>query len=198
MSPHIIELLLFAGIAFFLISKLMSVLGTTTKEEQERFKNSVFGEPGGLKDVTAKPLEIKKIPTDIYDNIMVKENKTTILENLYIVTSRMQDFNLERFVKNSKMAFEMLIDAAKKHDQTTIEQLVDKRFANSFAEMSEKYDITRASELDAKVSEIYMFGNNVFVKVLFTMVGKLNEEWTFTKSIQQRNPEWFLSDITKA
>lgn len=199
MSPHIIELLIFAAVAFFLINKLLSVLGTTTKEEQARFKDSIFGEPGILKDVTAKVEDMKYIASDMFNNLLVQENKVSILENLQIITHRMPNFDLTRFVQNAKAAYDMLLKALKTNDTKTIEQLVDKRFIKSFIVMTDKYEsIIDSSLLDAKVSELYMFGHNVFVKILFTAASSPQEEWTFTKNTQSKGPDWFLSSITTA
>ncbi len=50
MSPQIIELLIFAVIAFYIINKLITTLGSTSEEEQTKQK-SYFGEPV-IKDVT--------------------------------------------------------------------------------------------------------------------------------------------------
>jgi predicted lipid-binding transport protein (Tim44 family) len=196
MSPHIIELLLFAAVAFFLINKLISVLGTTTKEEQARFKDSIFGEPGVLKDVTATTAEISRISSDMFGDIVEEENKATVLANLHTVISRMPSFDLARFVKNSKAAFEILVNALKTSDNDTIEQLVDKRFIKSFVQMADKYSpLIDLASMKATVSELYMFGNNVFVKILFADGPAFREEWTFTKSAQSRDNNWFLSSV---
>ncbi|MES2215396.1 MAG: hypothetical protein V4485_05235 [Pseudomonadota bacterium] len=197
MSPQIIELLLFAAVAFFLINKLMSILGTTTKEEQARFKDSIFGEPSALKDVTSKSEEIKLVQENLDEGVVVSENKVSILENLHTVRSRMPSFELTRFVGNARTACRMLIGALQASDKKTLEQFVDKRFIKSFETMSGKYEaFTENTSLDAKVSELYMFGHNVFVKILFTTTPNFSEEWTFTKNIQNQDPDWFLSSIT--
>ena len=42
MSPQIIELLIFAVIAFYIINKLITTLGSTSEEEQTKQKNLIL------------------------------------------------------------------------------------------------------------------------------------------------------------
>ena len=64
-------------------------------------------------------------------------------------------------------------------------------------------DIEKSSGLEAKISDIYTFGNNVFIKVLFsgknivTKIKDFQEEWTFSKSLIQAGPDWFLTNIER-
>ena len=51
MSVQLLELLFFAGIAFLIINKLISTLGTTSDDDPAK-RNSYFGENASLKDVT--------------------------------------------------------------------------------------------------------------------------------------------------
>ena len=51
MSGQLIELIIFAGIAFFVINKLIATLGTTSDEDGTKHP-SVFGEKTAMKDVT--------------------------------------------------------------------------------------------------------------------------------------------------
>ena len=45
MSGQLIELIIFAGIAFFIINKLIATLGTTSEDETAS-RGSFFGEKG--------------------------------------------------------------------------------------------------------------------------------------------------------
>ncbi len=200
MSPQIIELLLFACVAFFLVSKLISVLGTTTENDKTR-GGSFFGEPAvGMKDVTSKPVILTQ--KNLFSDIITKDASTKIAENLAAIADRIPSFEPRRFVDGSKFAFKMLIEALVTKDQDTINGLVDKRFLDEFNELSNKYgSIKDIDSLDAKISESYMFGNNAFMKILFTGNGvasnlpKIDEEWTFTKSSATKGSDWYLSNI---
>lgn len=195
MSPQIIELLIFAAIAFFLINKLISILGSTN--ENDELNKSFFGEPFGMKDVTQKFKVLKKIDGDYANNDIIDEaNKRQILEKLPIINTKLQNFDLAKFVKGSISAFSMLTSNSEKEDKDLLENLVDKRFIEEFASKVAKYYEYNSTSINAKVTDLYLFGNNVFIKVLFTnKTKKLRSIWTFSKNSNDNNRNWFLSNI---
>lgn len=195
MSPQMIELLIFAAIAFFLINKLLSILGTTN--ENEEANKSFFGEPSFMKDVTQKLSVLEKIKQE-YNNkdIIDPTNKERILEQLSIIKSRLRNFDLVKFVKGSVSVFTMLTKDGAKNDKDLLEHLVDKRFMEEFTNNADKYSKQKIENLDSKITDLYLFGNNVFIKILFKdSACKLQEIWTFTKNTNDANLHWFLSNI---
>ena len=210
MSPQIIELLIFAVIAFYIINKLITTLGSTSEEEQTKQK-SYFGEPV-IKDVTYSTVrsnkEEKNIPTaeDIkaFKDIIVEYNITAVVDGMEQVRKRLYSFDPVKFINNAKTAFQMIIEAAYKKDAKELSELIDKRYLEEFEKTAPAYgDFFDSSALSAKYSEIYMFGNNVFIKLLFqgkNVVDKiedLKEEWTFTRNANTKEVDWFLSNIEK-
>ena len=212
MSGQLLELIIFAGIAFFVINKLLSTLGSTS--EDDPVKKSNFGEPVSLKDVTPKkakktasilrPAFTKKANLDLKELIVV-ENKDDIESGIADLTDKLPNFNPAHFLKVSKVAFKMIIEAGDSSD-TDLEDLVDKRYLESFKAMAGSYGKHSggdASKMSALISEVYTFGNNVFVKVLFSgknitnKIKELHEEWTFTKSTLSNSPEWHLTNIDR-
>jgi len=196
-SAQLIELLLFAGVAFFLVSKLLSVLGTTNENDGKSF----FGEPaaGGMKDVTAKPVAIEE---NEFADILAKNTSAQLAQNINVIADRLPSFDIRRFADGSKSAFKMIIEALVKRDIETLNALVDKRFLEQFETSGDRYGIMNTeANLDAKVSEGYMFGNNAFVKILFTgnkitsKIAHLKEEWTFIKNVSLPGPDWHLSNV---
>lgn len=196
MSPQMIELLVFAAIAFFLINKLLSILGTTNENEEQ--KKSFFGEPFFMKDVTQKSGVIDKI--DHKDTIIIApENKDYILERLAIINSKLSNFDLAKFLQGSISVFSMLTKTDAKNDKDLFENLVDKRFIEEFTKNLERYSKKTIANPDAKVIDLYLFGNNVFIKVLFKDIsGKFQEIWTFSKNANTSKLHWFLSNIEVA
>jgi predicted lipid-binding transport protein (Tim44 family) len=210
MSGQLLELIIFAGIAFFVINKLLSTLGSTT--EDDPVKKSNFGEPVSLKDVTPKsakktasilrPSFVKKSKLDL-KGLIVVENKNDIESGILDLTDKLPNFNPANFLKVSKVAFKMIIEAGRTDEN--LEELVDKRYLESFKSMAGSYGEydSDVSKLSALISEIYTFGNNVFVKVLFSgknitnKIKELHEEWTFTKSTLSEGPEWHLTNIDR-
>jgi predicted lipid-binding transport protein (Tim44 family) len=201
MSPQIIELLIFAGVAFFIINKLISVLGTTNTRDNDR---SRFGEPSGMKDITHAVEIIDASKKQTLDSgvaeFFVTENKDEIASYIELMNNKIRNFDVVKFISGSRGALKILVNALSSKDEETISALVDKRFMSKFLELNpEKYSTVISSNEDpsAKISDIYTFGNNVFIKVLFFGV-QLKEEWTFCKNSNDNNPNWQLSNIESA
>ncbi|ARD86166.1 hypothetical protein A3306_02820 [Rickettsia bellii] len=210
MSPQIIELLIFAGIAFFIINKLITTLGATSDDDPAKQK-SYFGEPV-IKDVTHSSNksyeEEKDLPTaqDIktFKNLIVEQNITAVVDGMETVHKRLNAFQPIKFINNAKIAFQMIIEAAYKKQTEELAELVDKRFLEEFEKISDSYgNFFDSTALNAKYSEIYTFGNNIFIKLLFQgknvvdKIEELKEEWTFTRNANTKEVDWFLSNIEK-
>lgn len=210
MSPQIIELLIFAGIAFFIINKLITTLGATSDDDPAKQK-SYFGEPV-IKDVTHSSNksyeEEKDLSTaqdiKIFKNLIVEQNITAVVDGMEIVHKRLNAFQHIKFINNAKIAFQMIIEAAYKNQTEELAELVDKMFLEEFKKMSDSYgNFFDSTALNAKYSEIYTFGNNIFIKLLFQgknvvdKIEELKEEWTFTRSANTKEVDWFLSNIEK-
>lgn len=208
------ELLIFAAIAFFIISKLISTLGTTSDSDPTKRK-SFFGEKPGLKDVTPVNSQDSSEHNLNKENIkynsdvnlresIVEENESNILKGLKEVNERLPSFNLNNFLKGSKAAFKMIIEDGLSNNQESLTQLVDKRFLEQFKSMIINYGkFLQSASLNAKISEVYMFGNNAFIKILFSgqnitsNIEHLREEWTFSKSLLNSHPGWYLNNIDR-
>jgi predicted lipid-binding transport protein (Tim44 family) len=219
MSVQLLELLFFAGIAFLIINKLISTLGTTSDDDPAK-RNSYFGENASLKDVTnttanstnvagniIKPNFLKKKVQDTIINLpelIILDNEQAIIQGLTELRDRMPSFNPGNFLRNAKSAFKMIIEAGANNNITMLEELVDKRYLSLFSDIVASYGkIQETANLEAKISEIYMFGNNVFIKVVFNgtevtnSITNLYEEWTFSKSLIAMNNNWYLNNIER-
>lgn len=209
MSPQIIELLIFAAIAFYIINKLITTLGSTSEEEPTKQK-SYFGEPV-IKDVThsaVKSNKEKNIRTaqdiKVFKDIIVEHNITAVVDGMEQIHKRLYSFDPVKFINNAKTAFQMIIEAAYKKDAQELSELIDKRYFEEFEKIAPTYgDFFDSSALSTRYSEIYMFGNNIFIKLLFqgkNVVDKiedLKEEWTFTRNANTKEVDWFLSNIER-
>lgn len=213
MSAQLLELLFFAIIAFFVITKLISILGITNENDQAKNRRSFFGENGGMKDVTDNLRDNKNVievsfqetqhaaDADL-DKLIVHANKESILKGLAEARNLLPTFNPANFLKGAKVAFQMIIEA--KSDKELAE-LVDKRYLEQYKAIQQSYGtLLKLDRLEASIEEIYTFGNNIFVKILFLgkkildNVENFHEEWTFTKNTLQNGPEWYLTNIDRA
>jgi predicted lipid-binding transport protein (Tim44 family) len=211
MSGQIIELIIFAGIALFIISKLISTLGNTSEEDPA--KGSFFGERD-VKDVTEsakaeniiRPIfSLKKPRIFNVAGLVVPENQTQVESGLAEVLAKIPNFDVNKFLKSAKVAFKMILETSQDSD-SEFEELVDKRYLESFKNRVQNYGncTEHFAMLSAQISEIYSFGNNVFIKVLFSgqnitdKVDYLHEEWTFTKSTLDNSPRWYLTNVDQS
>ena len=218
MYGQLLELIIFAAIAFFIINRLMSILGTTSKNDPSQKGKSFLGEPSSrkLKDVTETTMFSKVITPKIFNGkvnnnlkgLIVDENAEEIRKNILEISERTKSFNVSHFLKCSVGAFKaimQLITAKKSASSDALEELIDKRYIGTLCAISDSYGkYNSKSTLNAKLSEIYMFGNNIFARVLLTgqnvtdKITRFNEEWTFTKSILSDSPSWYLTNIDRA
>jgi predicted lipid-binding transport protein (Tim44 family) len=213
MSGQLLELIIFAAIAFFIINKLIATLGSTSEEDAAQGKSYFKGGAQGLRDVTnsakrkatiLKP-KFPKVKKINLKDLVVPGSEEEVIDGLTNVMEKIPNFNLSNFIKGATSAFNMIITAGSNENEAELEELVDKRYIEHFKAMTSSYGKYSAEKnaLTAQVSEIYMFGNNVFVKILFAgknitdKIKVMHEEWTFTKSILNSSPQWHLTNIDR-
>lgn len=213
MYGQLIELVFFAAIALLIINKLISVLGTTSSDEKLNHRKSFFGEVDSMKDVTSTSSKKEnsvvhtrfsnKSQDSKFKDLVLEGHEEDVLKGLVDAINKIPSFNLETFLKKAQIAFKMLIIATQKEDEEQIGQLVDKRYINEFKKLSTNYNSYKAdNEIHSKISEVYTFGNSVFVKILFIVMSKidnnnLHEEWTFSKNSNDDSPSWYLTNIDR-
>lgn len=210
MYGQLIELAIFGIIAFLIINKLLSSLGSTNEDEPAN-KQSFFGENGTIKDVTAKP-SLKEVITsknektnNNFKDFILKGQEKEIKQGLEELLEKLPNFNIKNFISGSKTAFKMILAAVDQNDEEQIKELIDKRYINEFSQIASSYLGNNLNDsVQAQISEIYTFGNNVFIKILF--IGKnilknndnFQEEWTFSKNSLESSPNWYLNNIDKS
>ena len=197
-SAQIMEIIFLAVVAFLVIGKLISVLGVSEEDDLPGNKGSFFGEPGGLKNITAIVETVKKsVPKkDVLADSLLKKTLGPVYE-------KKPDFDYDRFVEGAMGAFKLIINAINKKDNNTLEHLVDKRFLGELLDKQYIYGEFPTKKLSVKCSDSYSFGNSLYIKLLFegknlnSNLKHMKEEWVFTKSINDSNPSWYLSNIEK-
>ncbi|MFK7974387.1 MAG: Tim44/TimA family putative adaptor protein [Rickettsiaceae bacterium] len=206
MSSQLIELIIFAGIALYIINRLVSTLGTTSDDKPNSKPSSFFGQKAPLKDVTSstKSDSVDVTHYNSLETIMVKENKTAIQKGLKEVIGKLPSFNPNKFLQGAQDAVKMILESVHTDNGEQLESLVDKRYIRQFKDLAESYGkYNDTSQPELKISEIYMFGNNIFVKIscigdnVTQKIKHFQEEWTFTKSILSGEAQWYLTNIDK-
>ena len=199
------------------------MLGSTTEDDPSKgFQNkSFFGNIGGKasnKHIHSVALDITKdqqtMPIHKLSNaedfpkqsaFIVKGREKDILEGFNMLRTKLPSFDLVRFHKNSQIAFDLIIQAGIKNDEDELRELIDPRYVEHFKGIAANYTnlLENVAEIQYEISEIYMFGNTAFVKVMFTqnadkgVEAEFHEEWTFSRNILAPGKTWYLSNVDK-
>ena len=182
------DIIIFAGVAIFLIYRLRSVLGKR----------------GGFKK-DAKPniLEEKNINDSSKTIPQLKENE----KKLSIAYEAVSNFDHKNFLEGAKFAFETIINAFNKGEKKTLQTLLTKNVYSSFEKAIEDkknnpnfqfYSLT----IDG-VEEVVLDKNliNITLKITSeqfknddeTTITKKQDSWTFQKNIDSKSSMWLLS-----
>lgn len=203
MSAQFIEIIFLGAVAFLIISKFISLLGTTDEDDPARKGpgGSFFGEPKGMKDVTATAEEEEKKSKGIITLTKKIKRVGKVPEHMEAIYEASPNFNPEKFLKGAKGAFSMIVEALHGKDVKTLEDLVDKRYFDQIKELGDTYGKSVGKNLEASIIDSYSLGNSIYLKVKFkgstSKVKSLKEEWVFTKNIQQSGPDWYLCNIER-
>jgi predicted lipid-binding transport protein (Tim44 family) len=131
MSPSVIQLLVLAGIALFLVLRLRNVLGTREGFEQ---KPPVNGQAGPAS--TRRDFEVIEggVDLDIADHIDVtgKSGKA-----LAAMKSADQNFNVTEFLSGASGAYEMILMAFENAEKDTLKQFLSDDVYTSFVSVIE-------------------------------------------------------------
>ena len=181
------DIIVFAGIAAFLIYRLRNVLGKRTGFEKK------IGKPQPKeKDINS----LKNIP-QLKDN----ENK---LSKAYEV---LVDFDHKKFLEGAKFAFETIINAFNNSDKKTLKNLLTKdvfiTFENAIDEKKNNPNYQFYSIVVDEVTDVLIIDSLINITLKITSeqfkdndestISKKQDTWTFQKKVNSTSPIWLLS-----
>jgi len=187
---QIFDIVLFAGIAIFLIFRLRSVLGKRT------------GFEGKKQQATQKPItEATEHPPKSIPEL--KEN----FSKLKVAYKHINNFDHVKFLEGAKMAFETIINAFNKGDKKTLKTLlttsVYKSFETAIDSKKTEPDYQFYSLNIENIESVEVEKENIKICIKFvseqfknndeTTVIKKEDVWTFEKLTNSNNPSWLLS-----
>lgn len=185
---QIFDIIIFAGIAAFLVFRLRNVLGKRTGFEKTQ-------KPNINENLSQKNSEqlIPKLP----DNLAELKKAYQALKN----------FDHNKFLEGAKSAFETIINAFNSGDKKTLKNLLTKDVYRSFEKaIDEKHDdqewqfysIAIEKVEKVKIDTLYINICINFISEQFkdnnenTLTKKL-DTWTFQKRINTDDPKWLLA-----
>ena len=187
---HFIDILIFAGVAAFLIYRLRNVLG-----KRAGFQKKLPGKEGELmQDIKTNQ---KPPPPSLKEN----ELKLTAAYEI------MPDFDHKNFLEGAKFAFETIVNAFNSGDKKTLKTLLTKNVLESFEKAIDEsennpnfqfYSLVIGGVEDVVVSQNVV---NITLKITSeqfkdndeSSVIKKQDLWTFQKEIDSKSPIWLLS-----
>ena len=184
---HMLDLLVFAGIAAFLIYRLRNVLGKRTGFQKKATKNTINKENG---------VEKTFIPD-------LKSNE----EKLKIAYEAIESFDHKNFLEGVKIAFETIIVAFNNADKKTLKNLLTKEVYNSFEKAIDEKNHNENFQLYSLtvdgVEKVIVEKEIIYITLKITseqfknddesLINKKQDVWTFQKNINSNSPIWLLS-----
>jgi len=185
---QIFDIIIFAGIAAFLVFRLKNVLGKRTGFEKTQKTNISENPPQKNPEQS-----IPKLPDNLVE-----------LKKAY---QALKHFDHNKFLEGAKSAFETIINAFNSGDKKTLKNLLTKDVYRSFEKaIDEKHDdqewqfysIAIDKVEKVKIDTLYINICINFISEQFkdnnenTLTKKL-DTWTFQKRISNDDPKWLLA-----
>ena len=181
------DIIVFAGVAAFLIYRLRNVLGKRSGFEKK------IGKP---QPKEKKASSIKNIP-------QLKESEDK-LSKAYEV---LEDFDHKKFLEGAKFAFETIINAFNNNDKKTLKNLLTKDVFQTFENAIEDKknnpnyqfysivvdEVTDVSVIDSLINITLKITSEQFKDNDESTISKKQDTWTFQKKINSNSPIWLLS-----
>jgi predicted lipid-binding transport protein (Tim44 family) len=181
-----VDLIIFAGIAAFLIYRLRSVLGKR----------------GGHTKNTINSLKEEKKPNES-EPPQLKENEIKLKE----VYEAFPEFDHKNFLSGAKFAFEKIINSFNAGDKKTLKTLLTKDVYISFEKAIEDNNNNPTFQFYSLVVDgvegVLVEKNNISITLKITSeqfkdddestIIKKQDIWTFQKDIKNKSPMWLLS-----
>jgi len=185
---QLFDIIIFVGIAVFLIYRLRNVLGKRTGFQGHKSTTEIE---------TKKAETVKKPAPQLKDN----ESK------LSVAYETLSGFDHKKFLEGAKFAFETIINSFNKGDKKTLKNLLTKEVFLSFDQAIDNNDNNPNFQfyslvLDG-VEDVVVEKEIINITLKFTSeqfkdndestIIKKQDVWTFQKKINNKSPNWFLS-----
>ena len=213
MSPAIIEILVLAGIAIFLVLRLKNVLGT-----REGFEKPPLQDAAPPKNSRDFRVIDGGEDTDITDNVDKKSPSAEALARMKKVDA---DFMVNDFLTGARSAYEMILMAFENGDLNDVESFLDDDVKDAFQQVIDmrakkklkvEAEFFGIRELSLKNADCDDKSNVAELSVAFTgelssvvknkdgevvegdakQVKRQRDTWTFSRDLSSSDPNWLL------
>lgn len=197
MDQGLLEIVILAFVAGFVLFRLYTTLGRKTGAERPIEPAPVQGE---LPRNTAQP------------PLSPQLSSGSAGEGLIAIVRADPNFDVEHFVTGSRGAYELIVGAFAKGDKTALRDLLTPRVYDSYEAAIAKREETGGTgpELvrlkSAEIVDAALQGDTARVTVKFEAelaegaygVRDARERWTFERNVRSSDPNWLLSRVQAA
>lgn len=211
-GPQFLDIIILFVIAVLLISRLRSVLGTRSDDEEPIIKDL-------LKEKSHKVIDLKEVKEVVIESKVIDEN-----DSFFSLTSKIKvkdpDFDEQEFIEGAKIAFEMIIKSYAQGDFEVLKNLLADEVLKSFTDAIEKrkqHNETMECELigfnNVTVLSSDLINNTAKITVKFeseqvnliknqedniisgdpSYIENITDLWTFSRDLTSNNPNWKLT-----
>jgi predicted lipid-binding transport protein (Tim44 family) len=205
----VIEIILFAAVAIFLLFRLRSVLGRRTGEERER--PNPLDRPSGLPFRPGAPPQPS--PTAIRPAPLIELDPSqpqSLDARLARAIAADPGFDEKRFLNGARSAFQIIVQAFAAGDLATLRPLLSSHLYGEFGRAisarprgAAPEPVTFDGPVEAEIVDARVNGSDVHIQVRFASrqrksgdttpaEDELIDLWTFARDARSRDPNWQL------
>jgi len=188
---QLFDIIIFAGIAVFLVFRLRKVLG-----KRVGFQKNPTNEPSPTKNII-KEENIKNSIPDLEEDFVELKKAYEAIEG----------FDHKDFFDGAKIAFETIINAFNSGDKKTLKSLLADKTYTFFEEAINKSNNDPESQIFSinikKIEKVSVAQDKITITIKFiseqfknndeSTIIKKEDLWSFEKPIKSKNPNWLLS-----
>lgn len=217
-----IEIVIFAGIAAFLVFRLRSVLGRRTGHERPPFDPYSRGQAPAERPEAAEPADddtVISLPNRSQPREEPVDPNDPVAVGLAKIRAADSGFDKDTFIQGARAAFDMIVASFAAGDRETLRPLLSdevyENFAGAIIDRADKghtMETTLVGISSADIVEANLDGRIAFVTVKFvteqieverdaagevvsgnpSRVATVTDIWTFARNTRSRNPNWTL------
>ena len=216
------DILILAMIAVFILNRLRNVLGKKTGNEEDIGQN--LNVKTKLKETKPDRELNLKMNKDLNKSLYNLHEDRDINKALNAIKKIESSFELENFVDKAKKAFEYILNAYSANNLKNLKILLDDKIYQGYQKDIEKrikkkenFEITiinikepiikHAKVVDKKAQitleyeseQIHLLKNSKgdIIEGDSNQILNISEQWTFSRELKSRNPNWKLLSISE-
>lgn len=216
------DILILAMIAVFILNRLRNVLGKKTGNEEDINQN--LNVKTKLKETKPDRELNLKMNKDLNKSLYNLHEDRDINKALNAIKKIETSFELENFVVKAKKAFEYILNAYSENNLKNLKILLDQKIYHSYQKdiekrikKNEKFEITIINIKEPIVKHAKVVDKNAQITLEYeseqihllknskgdiiegdsNQILNISEQWTFSRELKLRNPNWKLLSISE-